>query len=1458
MADVKILLVEDESIEALDIKRTLESFGYEVPYVASSGEEAVEKALKIMPDLILMDLILKGEIDGIETITKIKDLNIPVIYLTAHSEESTIERAKLTEPYGYIIKPYDRTELKYAIELAIYKNQMEKELKESYNREHFLADIIRDASVSIGIGYPDGKLGFVNKAFEKLTGYSEEELKNINWNVELTPEKWRLTEQKCLDELQHSKKSVQYEKEYIKKDGSIVPIELIVNPHLDSKGNIEHYFSFLTNITERKEAEEALQDSEKSYRELVDNSLVGVYRTNLQGDILFINDAMAKIYHYDSKEEMKENNIISLYKNKDDRIKLINKLKKEGKVNDYELETIGKNVKTVNVLISANLEEDVLSGMFMDITDLKLSEKKFRVLINNSTDLIRILDKKGIIIYDSPSSERILGYPEGSLIGKSPLEFIHPEDLERVKNDLAEVYENRNPEIPTEFRIRKADGEYLHVESISQNMINVPNIEGIVVTTHPIQQRKEMEDTLRESEEKYRTLFESDPDYTILVSGDGVIRDFNLAAEQIIGISKDELIGKHFMEIGIFPEDELGLLEEKFSHLLKHGDVAPFETRIMDKNRKIRFGETSLTIIKKDNVPEYILVIFNDITKRKKAEKELLESEGLLRGLFDNMPSGMGVYQVKNDGSKGSDYIIKEFNHTSQEIEGMTREEVIGKSLYDIRPNIDEYGLIPIFKKVWETGEPIHYPSKIYVDEEYANWYENYVFKATSGEVVAIYNDVTEQEKSKEVLKESEEKFRTVANYNYDWEYWISPDGNLLYVSPSCERITGYLPDEFIKEPTLLEKIIHPHENEIREHLKNESKGQKSHDVIEYRIITKQGKQRWIAHGCQPVYNNEGEFIGRRASNREITKRKKAESELIESKEFLENIVENIPNTIFIKNADKLIFEMVNKAAEDLFGKTDYDFFPKNEADFFTQKDREVLENKKLLDIPEETIETKNLGQRILHTKKIPIFNKEGNPQYLLGISEDITELKKAEKARIKSEERYRTLYSSMNEGLAIHEVLYDDNNIPVDYEIIDVNHAYEEILGIKRKEVLEKKASELYGTGKAPYLEVYSKVAQTGNPDYFETYFEPMDKYFRISVFSPSKGNFATVFEDITDRKKSELKLKVSEERFRMLFELNNAIMLLIEPDSGNIVDANPAASKFYGYPLETLRAMNIDHINQLTPEEIAQALEQAQKEDQKYFIFPHKLADSKIRTVEVFSSPIIFGEENILFSIINDITSRIHNEEEIKKSLVEKENLLREIHHRVKNNMQIISSLLHLESSKVFDKRDAEFFTTVQDRIKSMGLIHGNLYQSEDLSSIKFKEYVDNLTYQLFITHEASSNIKLVTDIMDITLNMETAIPTGLIVNELVSNSLKYAFPESEGEISISIHSKGEEFELIIKDNGVGIPKDVNINKPKGLGLELVNSLVGQLEGTIELDRSHGTEFKITFKELKYKERI
>jgi Amt family ammonium transporter len=211
---------------------------------------------------------------------------------------------------------------------------------------------------------------------------------------------------------------------------------------------------------------------------------------------------------------------------------------------------------------------------------------------------------------------------------------------------------------------------------------------------------------------------------------------------------------------------------------------------------------------------------------------------------------------------------------------------------------------------------------------------------------------------------------------------------------------------------------------------------------------------------------------------------------------------------------------------------------------------------------------------------------------------------------------------------------------------------------------------------------------------------------------------------------------------------------------------------------------------------------------------------------------------------------------------SLKEKEVLLREIHHRVKNNMQVISSLLRLQSRNVKDEQQIEMLKESQNRIKAMALIHEKLYRSKDLANIDFNDYIKNLVNDLFISYKVSTGkITMKMNIEAVSFGIDTAIPCGLIVNELVSNSLKYAFPGGkDGEIKISLRTLEEgDIELIVSDNGVSIPKDLDFRNTESLGLRLITNLTEkQLQGKVELNRNKGTEFQIKFKEAKYKERI
>lgn len=216
-----------------------------------------------------------------------------------------------------------------------------------------------------------------------------------------------------------------------------------------------------------------------------------------------------------------------------------------------------------------------------------------------------------------------------------------------------------------------------------------------------------------------------------------------------------------------------------------------------------------------------------------------------------------------------------------------------------------------------------------------------------------------------------------------------------------------------------------------------------------------------------------------------------------------------------------------------------------------------------------------------------------------------------------------------------------------------------------------------------------------------------------------------------------------------------------------------------------------------------------------------------------------------------------------DIKESLEEKEVLLREIHHRVKNNMQIISSLLNLQCQHVEGEETQNVLKESQGRVRSMAMIHEKLYQSPNLTKIDFKDYIEKLASSLIYTYKIETrDVEQVFEVKNVEMNIDTAIPCGLIINELVTNSLKYAFPQSEsdttGIIKIELNQRDDQFKLTVSDNGVGLPMDIKPESSETLGLQLVNNLVKQLEGTLQIDRGNGTKFTIKFAELNYKERI
>jgi PAS domain S-box-containing protein len=222
--------------------------------------------------------------------------------------------------------------------------------------------------------------------------------------------------------------------------------------------------------------------------------------------------------------------------------------------------------------------------------------------------------------------------------------------------------------------------------------------------------------------------------------------------------------------------------------------------------------------------------------------------------------------------------------------------------------------------------------------------------------------------------------------------------------------------------------------------------------------------------------------------------------------------------------------------------------------------------------------------------------------------------------------------------------------------------------------------------------------------------------------------------------------------------------------------------------------------------------------------------------------------GRPVLLQGVAFDITEAKRAEEVVKNSLREKELLLKEIHHRVKNNLQITSSLLRLQAGKIADAGVRQLLRESQDRIRSMALVHDMLYRSQDLARVDFPEYVRTLVVQLFRSHNVGGRIRSAVELEPIVFGVDLAVPCGLIINELVANALKHAFPgERQGELRVSMTAAPDHYTLTVRDDGVGLPPQLDYLRTETLGLQLVRMLTEQIGGHLRLERSSGTEFVI-----------
>lgn len=466
------------------------------------------------------------------------------------------------------------------------------------------------------------------------------------------------------------------------------------------------------------------------------------------------------------------------------------------------------------------------------------------------------------------------------------------------------------------------------------------------------------------------------------------------------------------------------------------------------------------------------------------------------------------------------------------------------------------------------------------------------------------------------------------------------------------------------------------------------------------------------------------------------------------------------------------------------------------------------------------------------------------------------TEHKQIEDMLLESKEEFKAIFDGANNGIVVLDMT--GKLIRVNKYVLDIGGYSEEELVGKRFNLLKMFPPKSL----VKMISVFSKIKKGKDvPPYEMELFVKSGKKKTVEVRNSllrKKGRVVgviAIMTDITEHKHAVEELKSSEERLKILFEFAPDAYYLNDL-KGNFIDGNKAAEKLLDVKKDELIGKSFLKLKLLPPSQIPKAAALLVKNmcghptGPDEFILNKK--DGNQVTIEISTFPVKIKGKTVVLGNARNITERKQAEEKIKASLKEKDVMLREIHHRVKNNMQIISSLLRLQSRNVKDETVLDMFKVSQNRIRSMAFIHEALYQSEDLAMIDFSIYIRKLITHLFSVYSTETKLpNLRLNVKNVYLDINRAIPCGLTINELVSNSLKHAFPDSrKGEIIVEMRSdKKGKYTLIVKDTGIGMPKELNIHNTETLGMQLVNDLVEQIDGTIELNRIGGTTFSIMF---------